>query len=527
MISAPQPLVVHLSTIFRQIAAGELRIPAFQREFVWKDKQVIELLASVREHYPIGSILLWHADQKMLEIANSQVSAFPQVPESYPTNYILDGMQRLTTLYGTFHYEPGQDDVFNVHYDLRLRRFIHERELAPAQTEVTVPLTSLISPRRMLEHQGRLARLSDGDALLDELLQTQAAFQEYMIPVVKIQGSDIDRIVGIFERTNSTGTRLDTVDFMRAITWNQKFDLNLALDTAHEALNESGFKVIDETLIKCVGLLLGVSPSADGLLSLRNRSPAALSDAFRSFPARFSAVAQFLRMRLKIENSAYVPYEGQLLVLFKAIGMAEACTPDALNSIERWFWAAGFNESLRGKPDHYVVRAVENWQGLVQGSIRGLEPRLRLSVTDFFERRLIRGKALSGAYAAMFAVHNARSLATGDLVSPSLYMSVSDLDSFQTIFSGSELRAHGIDAGPSPRIFPNIILTNVIEPKTPGASDWRENILRLAKEGQDHVLRSQFIDAEAVQLLQKKATVGFLRCRAKLLHDKALALVGN
>ena len=527
MISAPQPSVVHLSTIFRQVAAGELRIPAFQREFVWKDRQVIDLLASVRKHYPIGSILLWHADRKMLEIASNQVSAFPRVPESYPTSYILDGMQRLSTLYGTFHYESGQDEVFNVHYDLRGRRFIHARDLAAGETEATVPLASLISPKRMLEHQGQLVGLSDGDALLDELMQTQAAFQEYMIPVVKIQGSDIDRILGIFERTNSTGTRLDTVDFMRAITWNQAFDLNRALDATQEALSESGFKLVDETIIKCVGLLLGVSPSAEGLLSLRNRSPAELSDAFQSFPQRFAAVVQFLSIRLKIENSTYVPYEGQLLVLFKAIGMGEAGTPDALDSIERWFWAAGFNESLRGKPDHYVVRAVENWQGLVQGQIRGLEPRLRLSVTDFFERRLIRGKALSSAFGAMFAVHGARSLGTGDLVPPSLYMSVSDLSSFQTLFSGPELRAHGLDAGPSPRIFPNIILTNVLEQKAPGAFDWRAHILRLAVEGQDHVLSSQFIDAEAVRLLRAEATVDFLRRRANLLHEKALALVGN
>lgn len=524
MISAPQPSVVHLFTIFRQIAAGELRIPAFQREFVWKDRQVIELLASVRDHYPVGSILLWHVESKMLELAGTQVSAFPAVRESYPTNYILDGMQRLSTLYGTFHFEPGQDGVFDVHYDLRRCRFIHGRDLESGDEEASIPMASLISPRRMLAHQARLAGLADGDALLDELLRTQAAFQDYLIPVVRIQGSDIDRIVGIFERTNSTGTRLDTVDFMRAITWNQAFDLNRALDAAQEAVGAFGLDLFDETIIKCVGLLLGVSPSAEGLLTLRSRTPADLASAFNEFPGRLAAVAAFLKDRFKIENSAYVPYEGQLLVLFKAVGMGEAM-PQELDPIECWFWAAGFNESLRGKPDHYVVRAVEDWRSLVDGRIRGLEPRLRLSVTDFFERRLIRGKALSSAFGAMFAVNDARSLLTREVVSPSLYMSTADTDSFQTIFSAQELRAQGLDVGPSSRIFPNLVLVNVLERELPAPSDWRAHILSLADGGHFDVLLSQMIDEAAVAHLSDGTVQAFLRRRAELMREKALSLV--
>lgn len=526
MISAPQPFVVHLFTVFRQIAAGDLRIPAFQRDFVWKERQVIDLLASVRDQYPVGSILIWQVDRKMLEIASNQVSAFPVVPELYPTSYILDGMQRLSTLYGTFHYTPESDEVFNVHYDLRGRKFYHARDLTDVQAEAAIPLATLISPRRMLEHQARLAELADGDKLLEELLETQSAFQDYMIPVVRIPGHDIDRIVGIFERINSTGTRLDTVDFMRAITWNQAFDLNRSLDVVQEALGDEGLKVFDETIIKCVGLLLGVQPSSDGLLTLRSRKPAELADAFAQFPERLKAVAAFLRERLRIESSAYVPYEGQLLVLFKAIGMGEAESPAELIALERWFWAAGFNESLRGKPDHYVVRAVEGWRALIAGQIRGLEPRLRLSVADFFSRRLIKGKALSSAFGAMFAAREARSLLTGTVVPAPLYMSVADLDAFQTIFSGHELRANGLEVGTSSRVFPNIILTSVLEHEVPGPSDWRGHILRLAEAGQWDTLASQLIDDIAVADLRAGNVEAFLLRRAELMRAEALRMVG-
>lgn len=526
MISAPQPSVVHLFTIFRQIGAGELRIPAFQREFVWKPRQIIELLNSVREQYPVGSILLWSVDRKVLEIASNRVTSFPDVPELYPTNYVLDGMQRLSSLYGTFHFKDGTDEIFDVRYDLRAKIFYHATDRSIYAEESSIPISSILSPRQLLEQQARIASLPDGDELLDEMLATQAAFQDYMIPIVKITGAEVERVVGIFERTNSTGTRLDTVDFMRAITWNQNFDLNHFLDQAHSSIEDYGFELFDETIIKCIGLLLSVDPSDDGLLSLRSRSAADLISAFQEFPRKIKVVFDFLRNWLKIENMAYVPYEGQILVLFKALAVENERDPDTVDALTRWFWAAGFNESLRGKPDHYVVKAVDNWRAMLSGRLRGLEPRLRLNAQDFQGRRLITGKALSGAFAAMFAHHKAKSLITGDVISASAFMSASDLTSFQSIFDRSELARHGYDVGPSARIFPNIILSNSSEEMGAGA-DWRQHIVRMFEDGREDVLASQFINEQATQCLLDENVQAFLDIRSQSLWDYAHSLVDD
>jgi Protein of unknown function DUF262 len=207
-ISSPQPSVLHLVTLFRQITSGEIRIPAFQREFVWKEKQMIELLESVAEGFPIGSVLLWAVDKKMLKIAPNDATSFPNVDERYPTSYVLDGMQRLSTLYGVFHFGISTfDSRFDVHYDLETGLFAH-RDDAEQPPATAVPLSALFTPRQLLEHQARLSSLPGDDALIEKLLQLQAAFQEYMIPVVTIRSADVHRIVGIFEKINSTGTRL-------------------------------------------------------------------------------------------------------------------------------------------------------------------------------------------------------------------------------------------------------------------------------------------------------------------------------
>jgi len=525
--SSPQPAVIHIVTLFRQIAAGDIRIPAFQREFIWTNRQIIELLESVQIGYPIGSILLWYVDKAILKIASSSTTSFPDIEEKYPTSYVLDGMQRLSSLYGVFHYgASSRDEKFNVWFDLDIKAFFHESDLQIEQRSSSVPLSALFNPRQLLEHQARLAALPEGDLYIGQLLDLQASFQAYMVPVVSIRGEDVERVVGIFEKINSTGTPLDTVDFMRAITWAQDFDLSHHLDDISSWLSEYRFWMPDETIIKCIGLILDIPPTPEELLRLRRRSPQDLSMAFQKLKPCFYKIMEFLDTNFKIRSSEYVPYEGQTLVLLKAIGMEEADGTIEHDELAQWFWATGFNESLRGKPDHYVVRAVENWKDLIKGRIRGLEPRLRLTPDDFIERRLIKGKALSAAFASMLAVHEARSLKTGKIIDPASYMSGGDSRFYVPIFSSMELAEARVETGPSPRLLANIVVENWSGIKrAPGNLNIRSYIEERARKGDMESLRSQFIDESAASDLSSGDVYGFLIRRSYLLYGAAQLLV--
>ncbi|QLF70524.1 DUF262 domain-containing protein [Peteryoungia desertarenae] len=519
-ISSPQPSVLHLVTLFRMITTGEVRIPAFQRNFVWTEKQMIELLESVNESFPIGSILLWNVDKKVLKIAPSGTSSFPSLAEEFPTNYVLDGMQRLSTLYGVFHHGvTTADPRFDIWFDLKTGLFSHRGDTEPSET--SIPLAALFTPRTLLIHQGKIASLNNSDALLDTLLNLQASFQEYMVPVVTIKSPDINRVVGIFEKINSTGTRLDPVDFMRAITWAEDFDLNHYLDESLAAVSDVGATIGSETMIKCVGLVLGIAPTTDGLLQLRTQEPAELAKAFHRAISGIIEVMAFLDHHLNIQSTDLVPYEGQILLLFKAIGLAEATAPD-IDALVQWFWAVGFNEGLRGKPDHYVVRAVENWKGLIEGGVRGLEPRLKLTATELLERRIVAGGALSSTYAAMYAANEARDIPNGDYIHPSVYMASNDMSAFQPVFARAELVQGGLPHTISARLFANVVLFG----SNTAPDNLRECIIGAAERHDWATLSSQFIDEEAVQALRVNDAVRFMNARVQIMIARAHALVG-
>ena len=83
-----------ISQILDKIDEGQLFVPAFQREYVWKKDDVKALLNSLIHEYPTGTILSWETNSppelKGSVVYNENMGA---------VKLILDGQQRITSLY--------------------------------------------------------------------------------------------------------------------------------------------------------------------------------------------------------------------------------------------------------------------------------------------------------------------------------------------------------------------------------------------------------------------------------------------
>lgn len=86
-----------------KIHRGELRLPEMQRRYVWRSTRVRDLLDSLYRGYPSGAILLWDTD----EAVPLQEFAVAQDHNPYQsTRLLLDGQQRLTSLYAVTRGQP-------------------------------------------------------------------------------------------------------------------------------------------------------------------------------------------------------------------------------------------------------------------------------------------------------------------------------------------------------------------------------------------------------------------------------------
>ena len=94
-----RPEIVFLFDLVRQLVDGNIRIPRFQRPFVWRKEQMIDLLDSIHKQYPIGSLLAWETDEEIVSIESIGPVVLNGTPTQIPT-YLLDGHQRLSTIAG-------------------------------------------------------------------------------------------------------------------------------------------------------------------------------------------------------------------------------------------------------------------------------------------------------------------------------------------------------------------------------------------------------------------------------------------
>ncbi len=144
-----RPVPELITRLAGKVIDGEIRLPKFQRDFVWSRQQVLDLLDSISRSYPIGSFLLWKSDDSA-NLASDQAIAGLQVEEAEEggeTAYLLDGCQRLSTICGALYWEPNgdPDSFWNLAYDLELARFLHRHDLGDPPTH-QVPLRLLAEP---------------------------------------------------------------------------------------------------------------------------------------------------------------------------------------------------------------------------------------------------------------------------------------------------------------------------------------------------------------------------------------------
>jgi hypothetical protein len=89
---------VALSELLKECRDGVLQLPDFQRSWVWDEERIKSLIASVSRAFPIGALMTLEAGGETNFKPRPVEGATPR-PEQLPRALLLDGQQRVTSMY--------------------------------------------------------------------------------------------------------------------------------------------------------------------------------------------------------------------------------------------------------------------------------------------------------------------------------------------------------------------------------------------------------------------------------------------
>jgi hypothetical protein len=414
-ISEITPSAVKVDKLISRVADGDIKIPAFQRHFVWDQEQVIELLDSIFHDYPIGSILLWNSGDKLPSTRNICGFSIPDRAESYPLNYVLDGQQRLSTIYAVFCKDRTQstedelEDIttFDIYFDLDAKLFLAEKDLV--REHHSFPLKSLFDMPAYLNILKEIP--AEYQAAIQELY---AKFNNYEVPIVTITKRSKEEVGIIFERINNTGTKLTTLDLMVAWTWSEEFHLRKEITALLDVLDEKGFGQLPEKIVlQCLSAIMEKSTSTKAILALDRQ---AVRTQFDALAGSMERAIDFLSTQLEAYYD-FLPHVQQLIPLSFFFSRNNTASDTQVTSLKQWFWKTSFSRRYSAQTDEKMDADIALFEQLLGGNADGLN-KYSYTVTpdQLVKQKFLRSSPLVRAFLLLMAQGRPVDLVNGSRV---------------------------------------------------------------------------------------------------------------
>jgi hypothetical protein len=440
----PEPKIERISALISKIQAGDIKIPKFQRGFVWDEEDIIKLLESIYEGYPIASLLFWLSDKPMKSERSLGGFELPPTPEKYPRNYVLDGQQRLTTIYGVLNWpDPKKLNKLNVYFDLENQRFHH---YSGEDNVRHIPMNILFNTSAFFEFHKKWSGLLDEKELISNAYILLEIFREYLMPVVTIKEKTVEDVCPIFERINSSGVHLDVFDLMVAATWTDNFDLNDKVVEIRESTKLKDFERLDNTTyLKIMSVIHGFGSKRDNILKLRELSPERLIELAKIVQESVEKAVDFLSTDLAVPSDAFLPYENQLVVFSYFFSRIRSPSSAQLEVLRKWFWQSGFSEHYRGAAEGILEQDINAADQLIEGDLEALKLPFGIYKKDLLTRQFAIQGSFSKTFAVMLARKNPMNITNGSAIDTQNSLSVYNSKEFHHIFPADFLKDLRVD----------------------------------------------------------------------------------
>lgn len=383
--------------ILEQLGGGNIRIPAFQRGFVWDADKVAYFMDSLYKGYPFGSLLFWRTKAQLKTERQLGPFMLPDRDPEYPIDYVLDGQQRITSIFGVFQTDlkaQKEQDWTAVYFDFQADPTAQQSQfmvLNPPEVDTSRHFSLNV----LFDVVGyRSATSGLAEELLKRIDGLQARFKEVRIPVQTFPTEDRATVAIVFERVNRKGVELDTLQLLSAWTWSDEFDLQQAFKNLSSELQPFGFADVGEDtnlLLRCCAAVLKGEASPDTLVEIEG---ARVREKFGDIVNGIKGAIDFLRQNLQVQSVNNLPFLTLLVPLSAFFAVPENQSVKLSNEqrtrLVRWFWRSCFSRRYSGGVLRNLKTDIEEIRKLRDGQESKLDTFQAAIEPDFFVENLFR-----------------------------------------------------------------------------------------------------------------------------------------
>ena len=405
-----------LKELLAEIQSGQMVLPDFQRDFVWEPSATRELIVSIACNYPAGSLLRVRDAQRAF--APREFEGAPKIDGKSHTFLVLDGQQRMTSLYQAFfgvgehrYYlnlqklidgEDFDEALFYVRTSTKWAKRMESQ--AEQEKEMVLPLsvlrsgaagflawmTSLTNKATTNILEQREAKIIDADSAHQSLMANQElqsalseinakwimAIDDYKFPVVTLSDkTQPDALCTIFETLNRTGVKLSVFELLTARFWPQNINLRALWEKAQaEQPIIADFCLDPYYLLQAIALASRKAPSCKRG-DVLNLTASDINDWWDKVVWGMAAGFGILRDDCKVMLPKWLPYQTMLAPLAAVLARKGTLkTPEAgahREKLKRWFWCAVFGQSYESSPNSKAAKDVTELDLWLSG---GAEP---------------------------------------------------------------------------------------------------------------------------------------------------------
>jgi hypothetical protein len=348
-MNQPEPQSVPFSVLMSDIQKGLIKIPQFQRDFVWSKEKSARLIDSILKGFPIGTFILWKTKETLRTVRNIGQAELPKTPSGDFVQHVLDGQQRLTSLFASvkglkIKREDRVDDFGGLYINLQAS---YDDDLVVTDVDgkeeyTTVRIVDLLNANLTF-----LA--SFPQKFHKKLSDHKQALESYNFSVVLVKEVPIDIATEIFTRINVTGKPLSVFEIMVAKTFDAKreFDLSEEFEELIDKLKDVCYETVPPAvLLQTMALILTGECKKKVILRLKRTE---FIDAWPSVVDSLCRAVDYFRNYYRIPVSRLLPYSALLAPFaYYFYKHPDKPTGDQRKFLQDFFWRA----SLGGRYSH-------------------------------------------------------------------------------------------------------------------------------------------------------------------------------